>query len=91
MRAIVLSTALALACGAAIAQSQQGGTTSDGYHVQGGKVMISKGGKSTAMDSDVTLSDGTKVMRDGTVMRKDGTKSMMKDGDRMDMSGAMRK
>jgi uncharacterized protein YdeI (BOF family) len=91
MRAIILTTSLALACGLALAQSQQGGPSSDGYVVQGGKVMMTKGGKTTAMDSDTTLSDGTKIMKDGTVVRKDGSKSMMKDGERMDMSGAMRK
>ncbi len=91
MRAIILSTSIALASGLAFAQSQQGGPSPDGYMVQSGKVMMTKGGKTSAMDSDTTLSDGTKIMKDGTVIRKDGSKSMMKDGDRMDMSGAMRK
>ena len=91
MRTLILSLSIAAASGLAFAQSQQGGPSSDGYVIQGGKVMVTKGGKTAPMESDTTLSDGTKIMKDGTVVRKDGTKSMMKDGDRLDMSGAMRK
>lgn len=91
MRAIILSTSIALASGLAFAQSQQAGASSDGYMVQGGTVMVTKDGKTSPMDSDTTLSDGTKIMKDGTVVRKDGSKSKMKDGERIDMSGMMRK
>ena len=91
MRAIILSTSIALASGLAFAQSQQSGPSADGYMIQGGKVMVNKAGKASPMDNDTTLPDGTKIMKDGTVIRKDGSKSMMKEGDRMDMSGAMKK
>ena len=56
-----------------------------------GKMMMMKDGKMAPMDADMTMPDGTMVMKDGTVMMKDGTKGMMKEGDRMDMTGKMMK
>ena len=46
----------------------------DGVMMHGGKMMMMKAGRpATAMDHEVTMSDGTKVEVDGTVKSKDGT------------------
>jgi uncharacterized protein YdeI (BOF family) len=60
---------------------------SDGVVMQNGRIMSVKSGKMTAMDSDVTLSNGTKIMRDGSYTQKDGKKIMLKEGEHLDMSG----
>src|SRR5438876_3912480 len=41
------------------------------------KMWVMKDGKTTAMTSDMTLSNGTKVMVDGSYMTKDGKKMML--------------
>jgi hypothetical protein len=56
-----------------------------------GKMMMIKDGKKMAMDTDMTMPNGTMVMKDGTCTMKDGTKMVMKEGDRMDMDGNMMK
>ena len=50
-------------------------------------MMVRKDGKTMAMDSDMTMSNGDKVMKDGRVMTKSGQSRMMKNGDAMDMKG----
>ncbi len=54
-----------------------------------GKMMMEHDGKMTMMMKDTTMTNGTKVMTNGTCIKKDGTKIMMKEGQRMDMSGKM--
>ena len=87
MKKILLIAALTLCTGLAMAQTK----SMDGYMMKDGKVMMMKEGKTTQVEADVTLSDGTKIMKDGNVMKKDGTKMMMKNGESMDTNGMMRK
>ena len=54
-----------------------------------GKMMIVKGGKSAPMETEMTLSDGSKVMTDGTMVHKDGTKMKLEDGQMLGMDGKM--
>jgi Domain of unknown function (DUF6799) len=63
----------------------------DHLMMQGGKVMMMKGGKSMPLDKELSLSNGAKVTVDGNVTMKDGTKMMMKEGDMMTMDGEMMK
>jgi hypothetical protein len=59
----------------------------DGVMMQNGKMMTVKNGQMTILDRDITMSNGTKVMSDGTYIKKEGTKSVLKEGQHMDMSG----
>src|SRR4051812_47113764 len=43
------------------------------------------------MTSEVTLSNGTKVHPDGTITKKDGSKTMLKEGQCVDMDGKVMK
>ncbi|MFO7657565.1 MAG: DUF6799 domain-containing protein [Bacteroidales bacterium] len=61
----------------------------DGVMMQNGKMMMVKNGKTTVLDKDMTMSNGTKIMSNGTCIKKDGTKTTMKEGQHMDMSGNM--
>ena len=54
-----------------------------------GKVMMMKGGKSTPMTSDMTMSNGTMVMKNGTTMMKDGTNKRLQEGEVVYMDGSM--
>ena len=56
-----------------------------------GKMVIMKQGKTTPMDKEMTMTDGTKVMMDGSVTLKDGKKKMLKEGDIVTMDGKMAK
>ena len=49
------------------------------------------GGKTTAMDKDMKLTNGTIVKIDGTMKTKDGMTMKMKDGDMIYMDGTMGK
>jgi hypothetical protein len=66
---------------------QQMETTQNGYRMQNGKMMVSKGGKLTAMDKDIIFNDGSVLKSDGTLIRKDGTKQMINDRDYVDLTG----
>jgi flagellar basal body rod protein FlgG len=62
----------------------------DGVLMQNGKMMRVKNGQMTLLqDNDLIMGNGTRIMSDGTWITKDGTKTMMKEGQRMDMSGNM--
>jgi hypothetical protein len=52
-----------------------------------GKMMTMQYGKLTVMKSDISLNNGTKIMSDGTLISKDGTKTIIKEGDYIDISG----
>ncbi len=54
-----------------------------------GQMMYMKDGKTTPMEHNMTMQDGTKCMTSGECIMKDGTKMQMKDGQCMDMSGKM--
>lgn len=60
-----------------------------GMMMAGGKMMVMKDGKTTAMTEDMSLPNGTKVMKDGSVKMADGSTVMMHDGDHMSMDGKL--
>ena len=60
----------------------------DGVMMHGRKMMMmKKGHPATAMDHEVTMSDGTKVEVDGTVKPKDGKVFHLQDGETILMDG----
>jgi uncharacterized protein DUF6799 len=60
----------------------------DGVMMHSGKMMMMKAGHpATAMDHEVTMSDGTKVEVDGTVKSKDGNIFHLQDGETILMDG----
>ena len=60
----------------------------DGVMMHGGKMMMMKAGHpKTAMEHEVTMSDGTKVEVDGTVKPKDGKIFHLQDGETILMDG----
>jgi hypothetical protein len=61
----------------------------DHVMMQNGKMMVMKQGKLMPMEKDITLKNGTKFMTDGTCITKDGNKTMIKEGEMMDMNGKM--
>ena len=61
----------------------------DGVMRQNGKMMVQKDGKAMAMESDVSMRNGTLVMRDGTCLLKDRSQIKLMEGDRMDTNGNM--
>lgn len=56
-----------------------------------GKMMMAKNGDTTAMEKNMTMSNGTMVMTDGMCKMKDGKTMKMQDGDCMCMDGKMMK
>jgi hypothetical protein len=54
-----------------------------------GKMMMMKDGKCTAMVTDMTCTNGTKVTTDGHIMMQDGQKMMMKDGGTVNTDGTV--
>src|SRR5579862_1401436 len=60
----------------------------DGVMMSGGKMMMMKAGQpATAMDHDVTMSDGTIVSVDGTVKTRDGRIFHLQNGEMIMMDG----
>jgi hypothetical protein len=60
----------------------------EGYiTMKDGRMMISKNGRMTEMTSETVLTNGTRVTTNGKVIRPDGTTYMMKEGDKISMSG----
>ncbi|SFD02590.1 hypothetical protein SAMN05518672_101102 [Chitinophaga sp. CF118] len=70
---------------------QAGKKMKDCVMMDEGKMWVMKGGKTTEMTKEMTMTNGTKVMTDGSVKMKDGKTTMMKDGDCIMMSGKMKK
>lgn len=63
--------------------------TTDGFMLKDGKMVTVTNGKLTAMESDVTLPNGTVVMSTGYFMKKDGLKTELKEGELIDMNGKL--
>ena len=59
----------------------------DGVTMENGKMMVVKGGKMSAMDKEVTLTNGSVVTTDGTIKLQDGTSKKLKNGDCVYMDG----
>ena len=66
-----------------------GGMKKDCVMMEDGKMMVMKGGKTMAMDQDMTMTDGSMVSTDGSLKMKDGTTKQLKDGDCVYMNGKM--
>ena len=64
----------------------------DGVMMRGGKMMMMKAGHpATAMDHEVTMSDGTKVEVDGTIKPKDTKIFHLQNGEMILMDGHLMK
>ncbi|MGH7923577.1 MAG: DUF6799 domain-containing protein [Candidatus Binatus sp.] len=64
----------------------------DGVMMHDGKMMMMKAGQpATAMDHEVTMSDGTIVEVDGAVKSKDGKEFHLQDGEMIMMDGHLMK
>jgi hypothetical protein len=61
----------------------------DGIVFRDGKLWNMKAGKGTAVDKEITLSNGTKVKSDGSVVMKDGTQTTLSEGDYISMDGKL--
>ena len=48
----------------------------DGFMLQNGNLVMHKDGKTTRVENDTTLSNGTVIMRDGHYMNKGESKAM---------------
>jgi len=53
------------------------------------EMKVKNGQMTILQDNEMTMSNGTKIMSDGTCIKTDGTRTTMKEGEHMDMSGAM--
>lgn len=62
-------------------------TSHEHYVMKDGKLMMDKSGTMSAVDNDVTLSNGTKISTDGKVTWKDGKTQTLKDGERVGTNG----
>lgn len=71
------------------AHNNPGESHPDGVMMQNGKIMQVKNGQMSVSEHDMTMSNGTKIMSDGTLFNKDGTKTMLEEGQHIDMSGNM--
>jgi len=64
----------------------------DGVMMHDGKMMMMKAGRpATAMDHEITMSDGTIVSLDGTVKKKDGEEFRLQNGEMIMMDGHLMK
>lgn len=59
----------------------------DGYYFKDGKVVLVRNGKTTPLDRDVTLTNGTKITDDGYYTERGGTKMKFKEDEHIDLSG----
>jgi len=59
--------------------------------LKGGVMMVVRNGKTTPMEMETSLEDGSKVMMDGTVMKKDGTSTKIGETDMILMDGKIMK
>jgi hypothetical protein len=55
------------------------------------KMMVIKSGRTSAMDSDMTMTNGTVVLTNGTIKTKDGQTMMLKNGYCVYMNGTLGK
>ncbi|MFO7655807.1 MAG: DUF6799 domain-containing protein [Bacteroidales bacterium] len=61
----------------------------DGVMMLDGKVLKVENGLITTLDHEMTMSNGTTVTSDGNYTIKNGTKTMLQEGQHMDMAGNM--
>ena len=99
MKTLILSSVLTIISFGIFAQSdttlQKSNYTlknigQDGYiTMKDGKTMILKNGKMTEMTSETILTDGTRVTTTGKIIRTDGTTYMLKEGEKISLSGEL--
>lgn len=65
------------------------GMKEDCVMMKDSKMMVMKGGKTMAMDQDMTLTNGSVVSTNGMVVMSDGKSKQLKNGDCVYMSGKM--
>jgi hypothetical protein len=71
------------------AQQSQMHQPKDYIMMKDGKMWMMKDGANSAIDKDITLSNGTKVTASGQVTAQDGKSMMMHNGDMIDLNGVM--
>ncbi len=59
--------------------------------LKNGVMMVVRNGKTTPMEKEMSLEDGSKVMMDGTVVKKDGTTTKIGETDMILMEGKIMK
>jgi hypothetical protein len=59
----------------------------DGYLMKNGRMVVVKNGKTTNLEKEITLSNGTRVMTNGNYIKRGGTKKMFKEGEHIDLTG----
>ena len=89
MYLLVLTTLCALTKSTFAQEKKMNHKMKDCVMMKDGKMMVTKDGKTMAMDQTMTMRNGTTVMSDGTVKMKNGTTKMLKDGDCVYMDGKM--
>jgi hypothetical protein len=58
-----------------------------GVMMKDSKVMIVRNGKMTVIKNYTVLNNGTKAMSDGSIVKTDGTKTMLNEGEYVNMAG----
>jgi hypothetical protein len=64
-------------------------THPDGVMMTDATMKLVKEGKVTPMTEEITMSNGTTVLVDGTIVLQDKTRTTLKEGQHMDMNGAI--
>ena len=59
----------------------------NGYIMKDGRMMQVKDGNLMLIEKDITLSNGTVIMADGNYMEKGKPKTILRDGEHVDMDG----
>jgi hypothetical protein len=53
----------------------------------GGRMMVVKNGEPQGMTADMTMPNGNKVMKNGQIVKKDASKYILREGEKVDMTG----
>lgn len=61
----------------------------DGILMTNGMVSLTKGGKISIIEKEITMSNGTRVLSNGTIINKNGSITLMKEGEHMDLTGKL--
>jgi hypothetical protein len=61
----------------------------NGVMMQNGRMMMIMKGKTSYLENEVTMSNGTRVLPNGTCIKKDGSTMMMMEGQHMNLGGNM--
>lgn len=85
MKKLILAAALLFSFGAFAQQEKT--SREDHLMMKDGKMWIVKNGTPTAMNTEITTGNGTKVSRKGRVVKQSGATWMLRNGDIIDMDG----